>query len=215
MNSHLKCLILSMQIFKHLKSGWSFIWALVPRIHIPKWTSLKPSYWWTSSGCEAVCFFYGDVEDAGVQIKPVYCTPLCFPCPQRPHMGWGDSYSSPPKWDSILQGRGVTQSLPRQWGSPSADNSRRWGEQPQQAPGQTTVNQSTSPLFPLLVATTPPLYLSLFIPSRLLSFTVCTLYKALVQISSLEILAVNIMSMMFRQVDWSGHRWTQTSITYV
>lgn len=41
----------------------------------------------------------------------------------------------------------MTQSLPRRWGSPSADNSSRRGEQPLQAPGQTTVNQSNSPLF--------------------------------------------------------------------
>ncbi|KAJ4946897.1 hypothetical protein JOQ06_008940, partial [Pogonophryne albipinna] len=91
-------------------------------------------------------------------------------CTQRPHTGRGDPYSSPPKWDSILQGRGVTQSLPKRCGSPSADNSSRRGEQPQQATGQTTVNQ------------------------------MCTLQKTLIQISSMEILAVNIMSMMLRQI---------------
>lgn len=55
----------------------------------------------------------------------------------------------------------MTQSLPRQRGRPSADNSSRRGEQPQQAPGQTTVNQSTSPLLPLFVAPAPPLDVSL------------------------------------------------------
>lgn len=49
----------------------------------------------------------------------------------------------------------MTQSLPRRWGSPSVDNSSRRGEQPQQAPGQTTVNQSTSPPFPLAAAAAP------------------------------------------------------------
>ena len=39
-------------------------------------------------------------------------TPLCSHCKDSVHIdliqGEGDPYSSPPKWDSVLQGRGVT-----------------------------------------------------------------------------------------------------------
>lgn len=61
----------------------------------------------------------------------------------------------------------MTQSLPRRWGTPSVDNSSRRGEQPQRAAGQTTVNHSTSPVFPLLVAAVPALHPPFSPPSQL------------------------------------------------